>query len=134
MPAPMITSSAWSRMTSTPSFIARSASKVPRYGRCGLAQEPWQPVHGDFMPRVAALGQVRHDFAHDTAKLEAVARARRSDTHLQIIGMPIEDEVLVARVGEHASAQGHRRAGGIREIALGEGAQHLLVAGITFAV
>ena len=53
--------------------------------------------------------------------------ARRRDHHPRVLGVQIEDEVLVRGVGEHAGAERHRRAGAVGEVALGECAQERLV-------
>src|SRR5262249_55228007 len=99
-----------------------------RAAGAGMASETIEPEQLDVVARLAALGQIGHDLANHAGKLEAMARARRGKRHLRIARVQIDDEVVIRRICEYTGLQRHRRPSALGEVALGQIAQHLLVA------
>src|SRR5438105_2280392 len=81
------------------------------------------PEEADIVAGCARFGQIGHDLADDAAELEAVTGEAGGEGDLRIERVPIDDEVLVRAVGKHADFQGHRRAGAVGKVTLGELAQ-----------
>src|SRR6266571_7380177 len=103
----------------------------------GAARGREQPVEAEQLDVVAgrpALGQVGHDLADHAGELEPVPGAGRGERHLGMVGVQVDDEVLVRGVGEQARHQRHRRAVPGREVAGGELAEQLLVLEARLAV
>src|SRR6476469_641374 len=109
--------------------VAVSVSSVPpwfRRGTGGTAEsarpgEPPQPEELDVVPAALVLHQVRHHFADHAAELVAVPGEPGGNQHLGMCRVPVQDEVAVGRVGEHAGLEHERGAFALREIAAREG-------------
>ena len=76
------------------------------------------------------LHQVRHHLADHAAELVAVAGEPGRDRDLRMGRVPVQDEVAVGGVGEHAGLEHERGPVALREIAAREGAEQLLVLGL----
>lgn len=69
-----------------------------------------QPKKIDFVLRGAvASRKIGQDFSDDAAELVTVTGAWRCQNNLLMLGMMINDEMLIRRVREHASAKSHGR-------------------------
>ena len=53
---------------------------------------------------------------------------------LRVVGVQVDDEVVVRGVGEHAGLQVHRRAAAVGEVSFGEAPEQLLVVVVGLAV
>lgn len=86
------------------------------------------------MPCLPPGRQVRHNFPHHTAKLEAVTQKSRCETHLRMFRVRADDEVLVGAVGKQRSSERHCRPICLGEVAAHGGAQDLLIPRVNLAV
>ena len=77
----------------------------------GLAAEAIMGEEVDVVASLPILGQVSQDFADYAAKLKAMTRTSRGVAHLRMIGMEVDQEVAVGRIGEHAGFERHQRTG-----------------------
>jgi hypothetical protein len=79
---------------------------------------------GKIVASGAAGNEVGHDLADDAAELEPVPRTRGDDEHLRRVGVPVDDEVLVGCVREHADGGVEDGPVGARKVAGDGGAEH----------
>ena len=86
------------------------------------------------MPGLTVLGEIRHDLSYYRTKLEPMTRETGGNRHLWVIGVQVDQEVFVFRVGEHANAERHRWPVGVREVTRHEIAERLLVASMWLAI
>jgi len=77
--------------------------------------------------RLSLECEVGQDLADHRAELVAVAREAGTNDRVRRLRVNVDEEVLVRRRLEEAGLERHRRAGSIREVAFGEGAQRRLV-------
>src|SRR5918998_5297132 len=120
-------------------LVSVSAGASRREGRRdgrspGGLRQAVEAEEANVVTRDPGLRQVGHDLAYHASELVTVPRARRGERDLLVVGVQVDDEVVVGRVGEHAGLEVHRRPAAIREVPLGELAQQLLVVIERFAV
>src|SRR3982750_1646731 len=110
-------------MRSSPARLKRGDAVGPSWLS---GNQPLQREERDIVTRAAVEREIGEYFANHAAELEAMAGETCGDGDTRIVLQSIDDEVLVARVGEQTRFHRHRRPVGIGEVAADALAQHLL--------
>lgn len=91
------------------------------------AGETRQVEEADVMARLLPFSQIGHDLADDAGELIAMPRKTGGKRHLWMVGVEVNDEMLIRRVSEHTRLERHRRPRAVGEISRCKLAQRFFV-------